>query len=159
MNIYAYINTETQEYPIFAGKLFTLFPTIDKTVENFDVPEGYQRVYNNSYEFTEVPTIKQKIVENSPVFDTELNAYKRSFSIVDLTEEELAAKLVSASETVRSERDVALLKSDALVTIDRWEAYDDTVKENLRVYRQALRDIPQQEGFPFDIVNPEEPII
>ena len=32
--------------------------------------------------------------------------------------------------------------------------YVAAVKE----YRQALRDIPEQAGFPFDVVWPEEPI-
>jgi len=27
----------------------------------------------------------------------------------------------------------------------------------MAIYRQALRDIPQQEGFPYNVVWPEKP--
>jgi len=34
---------------------------------------------------------------------------------------------------------------------------DDTTRQRWLDYRQALRDIPQQKGFPFDVVWPEKP--
>lgn len=35
----------------------------------------------------------------------------------------------------------------------------DEKKQEIKVYRQALRDIPQQDGFPDNIVFPEKPVI
>ena len=32
----------------------------------------------------------------------------------------------------------------------------ELAKENLKVYRQALRDIPEQPGFPDEVVWPEK---
>ena len=33
-------------------------------------------------------------------------------------------------------------------------ALSEEKQEQYRIYRQALRDIPEQEGFPFDVVFP-----
>jgi hypothetical protein len=52
---------------------------------------------------------------------------------------------------VRSERDNLLSKTD-------WRASSDlTMSDEWRTYRQALRDITSQEGFPNDITWPTEP--
>lgn len=58
-------------------------------------------------------------------------------------ESELAAK-------VRSERDVKLAPSD-------WMGLsDNTMTPEWAAYRQALRDVPAQEGFPHTVVWPDE---
>lgn len=160
MEIYAYYNTDTEEYPVFTGELFELYPEIDKSEVFFEVPHPYVRVYNSdSVAITEIPSYSQKIVEGTPVYDADSQIWLRSFSIVDLTEEEKNNALFAFMQKVRADRDAKLLESDAMVTIDRWETYADEVKEELRVYRQNLRDIPLQEGFPYDITYPEVPII
>ena len=52
---------------------------------------------------------------------------------------------------VRSQRDNLLSKTD-------WMANSDvTMSDEWRTYRQALRDITSQEGFPNDITWPTEP--
>ena len=52
---------------------------------------------------------------------------------------------------VRSQRDNLLSKTD-------WRASSDlTMSDEWRTYRQALRDITSQEGFPNDITWPTEP--
>jgi hypothetical protein len=40
----------------------------------------------------------------------------------------------------------------------RWESLSDDFKNQLSTYRQALLDVPQQEGFPLNIVWPESPL-
>ena len=62
----------------------------------------------------------------------------------------------TAATEVREKRNKLLLTSDSQVLPDRaeegsarYEAWAD--------YRQALRDIPEQEGFPFDIDWPVKP--
>lgn len=61
---------------------------------------------------------------------------------------------VIASE-IRSERDSLLSNTDKFMTIDY--PISDEDRNALRVYRQALRDIPQQEGFPENVVWPDKP--
>ncbi|WP_230948569.1 phage tail assembly chaperone [Burkholderia vietnamiensis] len=62
--------------------------------------------------------------------------------------------LVEASENVRRQRDTLLAEVDLLV--ERAADAGDTDRESaLRRYRAALRDVPQQAGFPLDIVWPK----
>ena len=53
---------------------------------------------------------------------------------------------------VRKERDIRLRGSD-------WAILEDTPADKVawQTYRQALRDVPQQEGFPQEIIWPEKP--
>lgn len=61
---------------------------------------------------------------------------------------------VIASE-IRSKRDSFLKETDYLIQPDY--PISDEYRNALRVYRQALRDVPQQEGFPDNVVWPEKP--
>lgn len=65
------------------------------------------------------------------------------------------ADVDAAWAAVRTERDKKLKDSD-------WTQLPDvplitTIKEAWAVYRQALRDVPQQQSDPFNIVWPEPP--
>lgn len=51
-------------------------------------------------------------------------------------------------ERLRAERDQRLAATDYLLMEDY--PLDDTRKEAVRLYRQALRDLPSQEGAPWD---------
>ena len=53
----------------------------------------------------------------------------------------------SRAARIRSERDLRLGATDYLVTVDY--PLDAEKLELVKTYRQALRDIPQQEGFPW----------
>lgn len=59
-------------------------------------------------------------------------------------DEELALK-------VRKERD------DLLASTDWWAVQDRTMTEAERQYRQALRDITTQQGFPHEVEWPTQP--
>ena len=56
---------------------------------------------------------------------------------------------------VRAKRDYLLNKTDYLVSGDYPISAEDLAK--IKAYRQALRDIPEQEGFPETVTWPEEP--
>ena len=51
-------------------------------------------------------------------------------------------------ERLRAERDSRLSATDYLLMQDY--PLDNTLKEAVRLYRQALRDLPSQEGAPWD---------
>ena len=51
-------------------------------------------------------------------------------------------------QQLRAERDRRLAATDYLLMPDY--PLDDTLKENVQAYRQALRDLPAQEGAPWD---------
>lgn len=60
--------------------------------------------------------------------------------------------------TVRAQRDRLLASTDVVALADRWAAMSDATRTAWAVYRQALRDIPEQTGFPNDVIWPIEPV-
>lgn len=60
-------------------------------------------------------------------------------------------------EEARAQRDKLLAETDWTQVLDA--PIDATTREAYRAYRQALRDIPEQEGFPAAITWPELPKI
>ena len=58
---------------------------------------------------------------------------------------------------VRLERNKLLSDTDHLIQSDY--PISDEKKQEIKVYRQALRDIPQQDGFPDNIIWPDKPVI
>ncbi len=64
------------------------------------------------------------------------------------TTEELAAQ-------ARSQRDALIAATDYLMASDY--PLTDEKRQELTVYRQALRDVPEQSGFPTEIVWPTKP--
>ena len=57
---------------------------------------------------------------------------------------------LSPAQTVRAKRNQLLVESDSMALADR-------ITDDWRTYRQALRDVPAQAGFPNSITWPTEP--
>lgn len=75
----------------------------------------------------------------------------RRFQIVKVPEpttEEIAAQ-------VRAKRDALIAKTDFLMMPDY--PLSDDEREMLKTYRQVLRDIPTQDGFPTNVYWPDIP--
>ena len=91
------------------------------------------------------------------------NRYKMiNNELVQLTDEEEAVKVAEEKAwnddapnrrmtELRRQRDVLLAETD-------WMANSDvTMSDEWKAYRQALREIPQQSGFPNNITYPTKP--
>lgn len=77
---------------------------------------------------------------------------------VERTEEKIAADRVPLqASAVRAQRDKLLAATDWAVLPD--SPLDGTSQTALKTYRQALRDVPQQDGFPNSISWPNMPEI
>ena len=74
--------------------------------------------------------------------------YYEAVPVPEPTEQELASR-------VRSQRDAKLSATDYLIVPDYPISPEDL--EAVKVYRQALRDIPEQSGFPKNVQWPVEP--
>ena len=71
------------------------------------------------------------------------------------TQAELDATL---SDQLRGERDGLLAEVDAIAgNALRWATLSAEQQDAWAVYRQALLDVPQQAGFPNDVVWPVKP--
>jgi hypothetical protein len=68
-----------------------------------------------------------------------------------LTTQELADRIASLAASIRSQRDSLLAATD-------WMALSDvTLSAEMATYRQALRDITAQAGFPHSVIWPVKP--
>ena len=72
------------------------------------------------------------------------------YSVADLDDDAIAAKDAEQAKAIRTQRNQLLAESDWTQLADA--PVDKTVWS---VYRQSLRDISLQKGFPWDVVWPE----
>ena len=74
------------------------------------------------------------------------------YSVADLDAEGIAAKDAEQAKSVREQRNQKLKDSD-------WTQVADAPVDQAAwaTYRQALRDIPSQQGFPWDVQWPTQP--
>lgn len=74
------------------------------------------------------------------------------WSISEMSDEAKAAKDAEQAKAVRSDRDKRLSDTD-------WTQVADAPVDKAvwATYRQALRDVPAQAGFPYDITWPSKP--
>jgi len=63
----------------------------------------------------------------------------------------LSGSFLRLSEEMRTERNTLLTETDW------WAVSDRTMTQAETDYRQALRDVPQQDGFPINITWPTKP--
>jgi len=69
-----------------------------------------------------------------------------------------AFMLQALADDLRDQRDAKLKQFDAIVSNPlRWAEFTDAQKTELAAYRQALLDVPQQDGFPAQVLWPELP--
>jgi hypothetical protein len=111
---------------------------------------GMQRVF-----FSTQPSLTdtQVLEEGSPVFSTEDQRWTQVWTVRDMTPEEISSREEGQASSVRGQRDSLLVQSDWTQGKD----IPDNVSSTWAVYRQALRDIPGQTGFPWVIEWPTQP--
>ena len=146
-------NEAVKQYPYSIVQLKKANPNVsfpenpsDAVLSSF----GMQRVF-----FSTQPelTRTQVLEEGSPVFNAEDQRWTQVWVVRDMTLEEVASLDQGQAASVRAERDTLLLQSDWTQGKD----IPDNVSSTWAVYRQSLRDIPGQAGFPWDINWPAQP--
>jgi hypothetical protein len=126
---------------------------IPETGEVDVVPELYLP-YEPNPQLEPEPTIDHWTQDLIPGDITSPTQETIPWIVYDLTEEEVAQRLDSEAYSLREDRDWLLMKSDWIF------APDSQVGEEMEAwleYRQALRDIPEQEGFPKVVDWPRRP--
>lgn len=123
-------------------------PTSASDFEGVVVPHKSQTARNR-----ELREIIQKVCEGS-----ETHRVKRVGSDNDWAVELIPEKTVEEiAAEVRAKRDGLIAQTDYLMTPDY--PIDAESLAAVKEYRRALRDVPQQEGFPTDVVWPELPAV
>ena len=123
-------------YPIDLRKEFpnTSFPDI---IKRHNVPHGVHIVQGS--QIPELPDNKHKILEGRPEFKN--GVWTEVWYVVPYSQEEIDEK----KKELRKARNTLLMHTD-------WTQLPDIPKETsnkYKKYRQQLRDLPQQDDFPF----------
>ena len=147
-------NGVVQEYPVSIVQIKERFPhtSFPSSLQGVDLSDfGVATVVD-----TERPAFDQftqRVEEVDPVFvDDE---WRRSYSVVSLSDDETQALLNFKSESVRAERDEKLALCDWTVLTD--SPLTTAKKTEWKAYRTALRDITAADGFPHTMTWPTEP--
>lgn len=143
-------NGAVKQYPYGLGQLkaanpLTSFPS--DANEEMLASYGVQRVF-----FSTPPAITdtQVLEEGTPVFAD--GRWTQVWAVRDMTAEEVASRNDAQAAAVRAERNAKLSASD-------WTQVADAPVDQAAwaAYRQALRDITAQAGFPWTIDWPVAP--
>ena len=92
----------------------------------------------------------KNVTEKPPV--KQGDEWVQVWEVLDATESEIQGRIADKANAIRAERDRKLVESDWTQVLDA--AVDQAA---WAAYRQALRDIPQQEGFPTTVTWPVKP--
>lgn len=110
---------------------------------------GLFRVYNNPRPEESGITV---VEESTPVFSQENGRWEQVWTVRNKSAEEIAEQDAAQAAAVRAERNTKLSASD-------WTQVADAPVDQAAwaVYRQALRSISAQEGFPWAVTWPSQP--
>ena len=149
---FAFITNNTiEQYPIGAVEIKRRFPSTSFTVplEGQDLSDfGVAEVAS-----TDQPTIDrntQKLEEGTPVLDG--STWRQAWNVIALSAEELQQVEDNAAASVRATRNEKLAATDWTQLADQ-----SSIAGTWATYRQELRDLPAQSGFPFTVTWPTEP--
>jgi len=82
--------------------------------------------------------------------------------LTDMTADEIAARQAeeaawAAGANDRAAAEVREKRNSLIVETDYLALSDNTMTSEMQTYRQALRDIPSQAGFPTNVTWPTKP--
>ncbi len=145
-------NGAVAQYPYTTGDLKRANPqtSFPSQISDASLLEyGVHRVF-----FATQPevTATQVLEEGTPVFSTEDQRWTQTFTVRDMTAEEVSSRNDAQAAQIRAERNSMLAASD-------WTQLADSTADKAAwaTYRQALRDITAQAGFPWIIDWPVAP--
>jgi hypothetical protein len=141
------------KYPIDLKQEFPdiSWPTIFSSITEEMLPQDVVTVYP-----TQRPSVNvaEEAIEDLPAFID--GKWQQQWKIVALAQQQVVAKHEAQWSFIRNQRDEILKKTDWIVI--RSIEQQTEVPQEIKDYRQALRDITLQEN-PFNIVWPTDPYV
>lgn len=147
-------NDSVSQYPIGPVEIRRRFPNVSfpKPLQGVDLSAfGIETVVETAQPSFDPAT--QRIEEVTPSFVD--NAWQQTWSVIDLTADELQVISDRKAAAVRSERNEKLKACDWTVLTD--SPLTTAKKTEWKAYRTALRDITSDSGFPASVTWPTEP--
>lgn len=142
-----YIELSTLQYPLTEFDIKQKYPNTSFP-DNFVALQDYAPV--NPTPQPSCDPNYQKIIQTQPELID--GKWYEVWRVVDLSDDEKNQVSEMKKNEIRSERYMKLLHSD-------WTQLPDAPvdKQAWATYRQALRDVTSQPGFPFDVIWPPAP--
>jgi len=159
--LYALINSNNViEYPLS-------IPLLKKRYKSTSFPFEFEEFDYTAFGVVKIEGVPQpscdlereRIIEKTPIKIQ--NEWKQQWVIEPLSPDEQQQILDGKANAIRAERDRKLAESDWRIIYETEKAATDGLGIQYPVawseYRQALRDIPQQPGFPTNVTWPDLP--
>jgi len=121
----------------------------------WDIEQGL-RMITTKDPITGVETTEEKLVDISSTWvPSEDGKYSQTYRVDPMSEQDIADNITNktAQEAVR----VRQTRGEKLEACDWHGLSDNVMTAEMTTYRQALRDVPQQDEFPNEINWPVEP--
>ena len=147
------IDGQVDKYPYTIEELKQDNPLVsfaEQISENTLLSYGVAPVIMTGAEYDPVTQVAE---QNGCVYNPDRQRWETAWSVRFKTSEELAQEYETKAAQVRQERNAKLAASDWTQGKD----IPDSVSAPWATYRQELRDLTEQEGFPFNVVWPQEP--
>jgi len=144
-------DNEVVQYPYSIEQFRADNPTISFPAEISNDTLAAYGVYPVGYEPAPAydPATQRLVISSQPSLVN--GGWMLTKSIVDKTSEQIANDTATEGEKLRVLRNRRLSDTD-------WCALSDvTMSAEMSAYRQALRDLPAQEGFPYTVTWPTAP--
>lgn len=142
-----YIKTDTLEYPLHEGDIRLRFPNTSFP-RPFEPPAGYAPVQS-----VPRPVVDHTLNVAEGVPENLNGVWTQKWDVTPATSAEVAARTTVKGNQVRGERNKKLSECD-------WTQLADSPVTNKAAwiqYRQDLRDLTKQGGFPWAVVWPVSP--
>lgn len=146
-------NGSVKQYPYTTGDLKRVNPQTSFPSQISDellLEYGIHRVF---FATQPVVTATQVLEEGTPVFSTEDQRWTQIFTVRDMTTEEVQQRDATEAAQVRADRNTRIAATDWTQGKD----IPDNISSAWAAYRQALRDVPSQAGFPWTVQWPTQP--
>ena len=149
-----YVKTQNNEivtYPYSVEQFRTDNPNTSFPAEVSDDLLAEHDVYPVGYQPAPAydPATQRMVISSQPSLID--GSWVLTKSIENKTAEQITAYTASKESEVRTQRNALLAETD-------WCALSDvTMSADMTTYRQALRDVPQQAGFPHSVTWPTKP--
>lgn len=147
------VNNAVSQYPYSIKSLREAHP-------NVSFPKTLSPEVLSSYNVFEVqqserPTVDhtKNVVESNPALVG--NTWMQQWATENASAEEIAERVAYEEAAVRDQRNHKLQLSDWTQMLD--SPLTDAKKLEWSTYRQSLRDITSQSGFPFNVTYPANP--
>lgn len=143
-------------HPVLEANFRALHP--DTSFPPVLTPELVEPFGFGMFEYRQIPEPAHhydKAVEAPAIRDAQ-GVWRQVWEIVPMSEAERLKADQDQAVIMRHARDLGLMRSDFSQMTDAPDWID---RAAWATYRQALRDVPQQAGFPWQVSWPEPPIL